>query len=201
MPSLRATARAVVRLSPVSITIADASALQRGERCRRGRLHRIGDGDERRQTCRRGHEDHGGAVAAQPFGVVLQRRDVDRRCRPEISPLPSATRRPSTMPITPLPAGASKPRPRPSAMPRSRRGGHDGGARADARCAFDARGKPQQRRSRRSLAPGRSRDTLGLPSVRVPVLSTTSVSTFSRRSSASAFLIRMPACAPRPTPP
>jgi hypothetical protein len=35
--------------------------------------------------------------------------------------------------------------------------------------------------------------TFGLPSVSVPVLSTTRVSTFSRRSSASAFLIRMPA--------
>ena len=42
--------------------------------------------------------------------------------------------------------------------------------------------------------------TLGLPSVSVPVLSTTRVSIFSRRSSASAFLIKMPACAARPTP-
>ena len=42
--------------------------------------------------------------------------------------------------------------------------------------------------------------TLGLPSVSVPVLSTTSVSTVSMRSSASAFLISTPACAPRPTP-
>ena len=42
--------------------------------------------------------------------------------------------------------------------------------------------------------------TLGLPSVKVPVLSMTSVSTFSSRSSASAFLISTPDCAPRPTP-
>ena len=42
--------------------------------------------------------------------------------------------------------------------------------------------------------------TAGLPSVRVPVLSTTSVSTFSMCSSASAFLMSTPACAPRPTP-
>ena len=42
--------------------------------------------------------------------------------------------------------------------------------------------------------------TFGLPSVSVPVLSTTSVSTFSMRSSASAFLISTPAAAPRPTP-
>ena len=42
--------------------------------------------------------------------------------------------------------------------------------------------------------------TEGRPSVRVPVLSTTRVLTFSIRSSASAFLMRTPICAPRPTP-
>ena len=42
--------------------------------------------------------------------------------------------------------------------------------------------------------------SLGLPSVSVPVLSTTSVVTFSRRSSASAFFTSTPTCAPRPTP-
>src|SRR4030095_4382974 len=47
---------------------------------------------------------------------------------------------------------------------------------------------------------GCSATTLGFPSVSVPVLSTTSVSTFSMRSSASAFLINTPLCAPRPTP-
>jgi hypothetical protein len=40
----------------------------------------------------------------------------------------------------------------------------------------------------------------GLPSVSVPVLSTTRVSTFSRISRASAFLMSTPARAPRPTP-
>ena len=40
----------------------------------------------------------------------------------------------------------------------------------------------------------------GLPSVKVPVLSTTNVSIFSRTSNASAFLINTPAVAPRPTP-
>ena len=55
-------------------------------------------------------------------------------------------------------------------------------------------------RPRRSRPPARPRSPRGLPSVSVPVLSTTSVSTFSRRSSASAFLISTPACAPRPTP-
>ena len=42
--------------------------------------------------------------------------------------------------------------------------------------------------------------TFGLPSVNVPVLSITSVSTFSIRSKASALLTRTPARAPRPTP-
>jgi hypothetical protein len=42
--------------------------------------------------------------------------------------------------------------------------------------------------------------TFGLPSVSVPVLSTTRVSIFSMRSSASAFLIKTPTWAPRPTP-
>src|SRR5262249_10231774 len=42
--------------------------------------------------------------------------------------------------------------------------------------------------------------TFGLPSVSVPVLSTTRVSIFSIRSSASAFLISTPTWAPRPTP-
>ena len=40
----------------------------------------------------------------------------------------------------------------------------------------------------------------GRPTVRVPVLSTTSTLTCSARSSASAFLTRMPAAAPRPVP-
>jgi hypothetical protein len=39
-----------------------------------------------------------------------------------------------------------------------------------------------------------------LPSVKVPVLSTTNVSIFSRTSNASAFLISTPAIAPRPVP-
>src|SRR4029079_17448582 len=41
---------------------------------------------------------------------------------------------------------------------------------------------------------------LGFPSVRVPVLSTTSVSIFSSVSSASALRIKTPAVAPRPVP-
>lgn len=42
--------------------------------------------------------------------------------------------------------------------------------------------------------------SFGRPSVSVPVLSTTTVSTFSNLSSTSAFLTRIPSLAPRPTP-
>ena len=64
---------------------------------------------------------------------------------------------------------------------------------------LERRGEPQHL----VLGEGASAMTLhsaGLPSVSVPVLSTTSVSTFSRRSSASAFLISTPSAAPRPVP-
>ena len=66
--------------------------------------------------------------------------------------------------------------------------------------AFERGGEAQEvglvsRRRRHALA-----SRCGLPSVSVPVLSTTSVSTFSSRSSASAFLISTPGRAPRPTP-
>ncbi len=76
---------------------------------------------------------------------------------------------------------------------------HDGvGQRMFAR-PLDARRQPQNFGLVKSLA-GTMATTFGLPSVSVPVLSTTSVSIFSMRSSASAFLISTPACAPRPTP-
>ena len=64
---------------------------------------------------------------------------------------------------------------------------------------LDGRSQPQNIGLVKSVA-GTMATTFGLPSVSVPVLSTTSVSTFSMRSSASAFLISTPACAPRPTP-
>ena len=66
--------------------------------------------------------------------------------------------------------------------------------------ALDAGGEPQDLGLLEISAAATIATTFGLPSVSVPVLSTTSVSTFSMRSSASAFLIRTPACAPRPTP-
>ena len=79
-------------------------------------------------------------------------------------------------------------------------GGDDrGGQRMLAR-PFETGAERQHRRFVEARRPACTATTRGLPSVRVPVLSTTSVSIFSKRSSASAFLIRTPAVAPLPTP-
>ena len=102
--------------------------------------------------------------------------------------------------MTPLPAGESKSWARPVCDAALLGCIDDGGGERMLARALDARGKPQQLGLVESRAPGTIAVTFGLPSVSVPVLSTTSVSTFSMRSSASAFLISTPACAPRPTP-
>ena len=104
------------------------------------------------------------------------------------------------MPTTPLPVGELKPRTSGSSMPRS-------AAAATMACAsgcslrlLDAGGEAQHVLLVEAVRRRSTATTFGLPSVSVPVLSITSVSTFSMRSSASAFLISTPACAPRPTP-
>ena len=70
-------------------------------------------------------------------------------------------------------------------------------------CSLPFSSAAASRRTSFSSKPGgrsRLRSSVGLPSVSVPVLSTTSVSIFSISSSASAFLTRTPAVAPRPVP-
>ena len=65
---------------------------------------------------------------------------------------------------------------------------------------FEARRQAQQIVALSRPAAGSTATSLGLPSVSVPVLSTTMVVTFSSISSASAFRISTPASAPRPVP-
>ena len=76
MPSRRATASAVVRLSPVSITTRTPSCAQRLQRVRRRRLDRVGDGEdgrglavdrERRSRSRR----PGAARSASPSSAAV----------------------------------------------------------------------------------------------------------------------------------
>ena len=101
---------------------------------------------------------------------------------------------------TPLPTGESKSSTGASGEAALLRRRDDRGAKRMLAAAFEARRQPQQLRLPSKPATVMIATTLGLPSVSVPVLSTTRVSTFSMRSSASAFLISTPACAPRPTP-
>ena len=113
--------------------------------------------------------------------------------------LPSRTVLPSTLPATPLPVGESNS----STLPKSRLRSLAARMIASASGCSLARSTLAARRrisSSRNPIAGTIATTFGLPSVSVPVLSTTSVSIFSMRSSASAFLIKTPACAPRPTP-
>src|ERR1035438_8422420 len=72
-------------------------------------------------------------------------------------------------------------------------------------CSLTRSRLPASRRISLPVMPGKISvvdiaTTFGFPSVSVPVLSKTIVSTFSIVSSASAFLISTPACAPRPVP-
>ncbi len=107
--------------------------------------------------------------------------------------------RPSTVPTTPLPVGLSKSAAFASARPRFSASSTMATASG---CSLPRSRLAANRRSSSSVTPETvlTAVTDGLPCVSVPVLSTTRVSTFSMRSSASAFLISTPALAPRPTP-
>ncbi len=113
--------------------------------------------------------------------------------------LPTATRRAPTVPVTPLPVMDVKFVTACSARPRS---WADARMAAASGCSLDRSKLAPQDRTAASSKPaaGTTATTRGLPSVSVPVLSTTKVSTFSKRSRASAFLMRTPAPAPLPTP-
>ena len=127
-------------------------------------------------------------------------RDARRPARAPATPrcassasLPSAAAPPSTVADDALAGDRREVGGRPAVMPRSARAGDDRrGERVLAR-ALERRREAQDLRP--SVAPRARRPSTrrGLPSVSVPVLSTTSVSTFSSTSSASAFFTSTPA--------
>ena len=201
MPSRRATALAVVRLSPVSITTRMPSALSAASAS--GVEALIGSAMARTPAARpstptkiavapscaqrlrlrpRGTPDVD-ALLAQEGGVAEHDLSALDRAERALAGRRLEVRRPARWRC-----------PRSSAAVDDR-----GGERVLAR-ALEARGEAQHLVLAEALRPATMAVTAGLPSVSVPVLSTTSVSTFSMRSSASAFLISTPACAPRPTP-
>ena len=111
--------------------------------------------------------------------------------------LPNATALPPTVPLTPLPVIASKS----SASAKATLRSSAPRTMASANGCSEPRSSEAANRSTSASscsASGKTATSFGLPTVNVPVLSTISVSTFSKRSRASAFLINTPACAPRP---
>ena len=108
------------------------------------------------------------------------------------------TRLPSTIPDTPCRCSDRNARLAPSVKFRCFGRRHDGApSGCSLLCSRLAANAITRSHPPRSPRP---KPRVGFPSVSVPVLSTTRVSTFSRISSASAFLISTPASAPRPVP-
>ena len=156
----RATASAVVRLSPVSITTAKPFGVQRLDRLRRRRLDRIGDADEPGRLAVDRDEHHRLPVAAQRVrrgrAAARHRRRALRQQR-SVADRHAAGRRPC--PRRPCPVTDSK-----SATV----DGRDAALRAPATIAaasgcsltcLEARGEPQQlarRRRRHAARPSRA---------------------------------------------
>ena len=198
MPSFAATARAVTLLSPVNITtrmpdlrkassaacVVDftASAMANIPAALPSMAAKMALAPSLRRS------------SARAASAVTSTPSPSRNSR-----LPISKARPSTLPRTPLPFGASKSSTGGSVMPRACAAATMAAARG---CSL-ARSAPAASRSTSSSA-SPSAATMATsdmrPSVRVPVLSTTSVSTSSIRSSASALRTSTPAWAPRPTP-
>ena len=113
--------------------------------------------------------------------------------------LPSATRFSPTVPRIPLPAGALKSVIGRASILRSAAAATIAAANGCSLARSTLAASWRRVRSSNPCA-GVIATTFGLPSVSVPVLSTTSVSTVSMRSRTSASLINMPNEAARPTP-
>ena len=133
MPSVRATASAVVRLSPVSMTIADASARRRASAAAVVAL--IGSATATTPAGLPSTATNSAVAPSLPQRLGLRGQRARRRRRaPSISAaLPSATARPSTVPVTPLPVIDAKPRLGSSGSAALARRRDDGARRADAR--------------------------------------------------------------------
>ncbi len=191
MPSRAATARAVVRLSPVIITSrtpSPCSALTAS-----GVEALIGSATPRIPASLPSTAAKITVVpSALSRSASLSRGPASTACSAMMRPPPSTTRRPSTTPSTPLPSGESNP----EASERVRLRSLAARRIASARGCSEPRSRlAASRRSSASSTPGTVTIAVsaGRPSVRVPVLSTTRVSIRSSRSSASAVLISTPA--------
>ena len=127
--------------------------------------------------------------ASKWLGAVIERGRAGFASSTKSARFPRAAVWPSTIPVTPLPvqrakiADVCRARRRVLLPPRESR------RQADVRSRVREWPRRAAFRGHSRIGAAMSDVTRGLPSVSVPVLSTTSVSTFSRISSASAFLI------------
>ena len=199
MPTARATASAVVRASPVSSHTSTPAARSSRDRLGRRRSHRVGDRDQAGGGAVDGDEHHGPAVAprrSSPGRRAPRGRRPARSsaagCRPRPpARRPSRGRRVRRWPRTRRPPG-SRARPRVARRTiASPRGCSDRVSSEAARSSSSGGVSPEA---------GTTAATSGRPSVSVPVLSKTTVSTRPAVSSASPPRTRIPASAPCPVP-
>ena len=128
-----------------------------------------------------------------------RRSATPRSCRAS-SALPIATLRPPIVPITPLPVTELKSVTCLRSSAAFLCGRNDRRRRADARSTAPDWRQATAPSLRQSPGAATTATTRGLPSVSVPVLSTTSVSTFSKRSRRFGIFDQNAAVAPLPTP-
>ena len=201
IPTSRAIASAVARLSPVSIQTSRPSALQLRDRLARLGLERVGDRDQPSRAGRRRRRTSASRRSRQLLGAA----HPDRR---ERCPARSISAR---LPMHDLAAldpacdalagdRASKALGRRQLKPKLVGASHDCLAQRVLGADLGCRRQPQQLALRSARSPATTAVTAGLPRVRVPVLSSTIVLILRAFSSASPPRIRMPFSAALPVP-
>jgi len=202
MPSSRATASALPRLSPLSMTVFTPSACRRATAWRAAGLTVSPKASRPSSSvlsprCCSSHETvrpwASSSAAACASAPALAPRSPSKRL------LPSASCMSCTPPSTPRPGRACTSRAGGTASPALR-------AATSTACASGcslpccSAAASRNTSSRPCPAAACTATSVGRPSVRVPVLSKATVVTACASSSACASLIRMPCCAATPVP-
>ena len=177
MPTSRAIASAVARLSPVSIQTSRPSAFELRDRLARLGLQRVGDRDQAGGLAVDRDEHRRRAVAGQRRRRARPARRVDMPISHRAARLPSKTSRPSTRAWMPWPANAWKCSRLGQLESELARAADDRLAERVLGADLGRGGQAQQLASRsRPSAGDDAAVTAGLPRVSVPVLSSTIVS-------------------------
>ncbi len=200
----RATASAVARASPVTSQISMPAAVSSRIAAADSALTGSAIAEHPDDAAVGGHDDRRPRARRRRVDGVLR----PARCRPPaMRSSPAARRRPprgpasvATVPRTPPPTTASKSPTRPKPSSRSLAQATIAAPSGCSLARSTRAGEVDDGRARRTRAPATTSVTVGRPSVSVPVLSKTTVSTRCAISSASPPRMRMPTSAPRPVP-